>query len=108
MINVSRRQPFLFALPQAHSRTLFASVFVPAQREFGRMVHTGSMNTIALTSDMMVDDVMTRWPATIRVFLDHHMKCVGCPIAPFHSIADATGEHELNAASFLSALKNAV
>lgn len=66
------------------------------------------MSTIALTSDMMVDEVMTRWPATIRVFLDHRMKCVGCPIASFHSIADASREHEFSPAAFLSALKVAV
>jgi hybrid cluster-associated redox disulfide protein len=66
------------------------------------------MSTIALTSDTMVDEVMTRWPATIRVFLDHRMKCVGCPITSFHSIEDASRAHELNPAAFLSALKGAV
>ncbi|WP_424164190.1 hypothetical protein [Bradyrhizobium sp.] len=26
---------------------------------------------------------MTAWPATIRVFLDFRMGCVGCPISGF-------------------------
>ena len=39
-----------------------------------------------------VDDVMRRWPATIRVFLNYRMRCVGCPIACFHTIEDACRE----------------
>ena len=27
------------------------------------------------------------WPATARVFLAHRTACVGCPIAPFHTVA---------------------
>lgn len=81
---------------------------LPRKENRDGVAHDDIMNTIALTSDTMVDDVMTTWPATIRVFLDHRMKCAGCPIASFHSIADASREHELNAATFLSALKGAV
>ena len=66
------------------------------------------MSKLAPTPDMLVDEVMARWPATIRVFLDHRMKCVGCPIASFHSVDDASREHELNPAAFLLALRGAV
>ena len=54
--------------------------------------------------DMTVDEVMRRWPATIRVFLDFRMGCVGCPIATFHTIADACREHQVQPAAFLTAL----
>jgi hybrid cluster-associated redox disulfide protein len=53
------------------------------------------------TADMMVDNVMRRWPPTIRVFLDFSMRCVGCPIAAFHSIEEACGEHGVDANAFL-------
>jgi len=66
------------------------------------------MSKLAPTPDMLVDEVMTQWPATIRVFLHYRMKCVGCPIASFHSVQDASREHELNPAAFLLALKGAV
>ena len=39
--------------------------------------------------DDLVSDVMNDWPATIRVFLDFKMGCVGCPIACFHTVDDA-------------------
>jgi hybrid cluster-associated redox disulfide protein len=44
-------------------------------------------------SDMSVADIMNRWPQTIRVFLDWHLHCVGCPIARFHTLADSASEH---------------
>jgi hybrid cluster-associated redox disulfide protein len=53
----------------------------------------------------LVDDVMRQWPATIRVFLDHRMRCVGCPIACFHTVDDACREHGRDPATFLSDLR---
>jgi hybrid cluster-associated redox disulfide protein len=55
----------------------------------------------------LVDDVMRETPATIRVFLNHRMRCVGCPIACFHSVDDACREHGVDRARFLADL-NAV
>ena len=52
-----------------------------------------------------VDIIMRRWPATIRAFLDHRMNCPGCPIACFHSVADACREHHVDAEDFLRALR---
>mgnify|MGYP001159281659 CR=1 FL=1 len=46
--------------------------------------------------DMTMDAIMREWPDTIRVVLDHGLLCVGCPIAPFHSPADAAKEHQVD------------
>lgn len=51
-----------------------------------------------------VDDVMQRWPATLGVFIRFGMKCIGCPIAPFHSVEDACREHALAEEKVLAAL----
>lgn len=56
---------------------------------------------------LQVDDVMRRWPGTIRVFLDFRMRCVGCPIACFHSVDDACREHGVERARFLGSLRAA-
>ena len=64
------------------------------------------MDTI--TSDMLVDDVMRRWPGTIRAFLDARFLCVGCPIGCFHTVADACREHRPDLAAFLAALNAAL
>ena len=62
---------------------------------------------MAIDSCLLVDDVMMRWPTTIRVFIDFRLGCVGCPIASFHSIDDACREHGIDEANFLAALRGA-
>lgn len=52
-------------------------------------------------AEMTVDEVMRRWPSTIRVFLDSRMHCVGCPIGTFHSINEACEEHDVDIGTFL-------
>ncbi|MGO4836182.1 DUF1858 domain-containing protein [Rhizobiaceae sp. 2RAB30] len=59
------------------------------------------------SDDMTVDEVMRRWPATIRVFLRHGMLCVGCPIATFHTISDAVREHGLDETMLRAELEGA-
>ena len=51
-----------------------------------------------------VDDVMRATPEAIRVFLEHRMGCVGCPIATFHSVDDACREHGIDRDTFIKAL----
>jgi hybrid cluster-associated redox disulfide protein len=64
------------------------------------------MKRIALpTADLTVDEVMRQWPATIRVFLDFSMHCVGCPIATFHTVDDACSEHGMDRGNFLKRLR---
>ncbi|MGN6142072.1 MAG: DUF1858 domain-containing protein [Mesorhizobium sp.] len=58
--------------------------------------------------DMTMDEIMRRWPATIRVVLRNGMLCVGCPIAPFHTLAEAAREHELDEVALRRALEAAV
>jgi hybrid cluster-associated redox disulfide protein len=58
--------------------------------------------------DTLVGDVMRDEPSTIRVFLDFKMRCVGCPIACFHTVDDACREHGVNRDRFLAAVRSAV
>jgi hybrid cluster-associated redox disulfide protein len=57
--------------------------------------------------DSMVDDVMRDFPSTIRVFLDFHMNCVGCLIAPFHTVHDSCQAHHIETEAFVTALEKA-
>jgi hybrid cluster-associated redox disulfide protein len=61
---------------------------------------------IELTS--LVEEVMRRRPETIRTFLDHRMRCVGCPVARFHSIAEACREHGVNPGLFMATLRTLI
>jgi len=55
--------------------------------------------------DDIVGEVMSARPATIRVFLDFRMGCVGCPISAFHTVDDACKEHGVDRNKFLTALR---
>jgi hybrid cluster-associated redox disulfide protein len=61
----------------------------------------------SLQADSLVDDVMRAWPSTIRVFLDFHMNCVGCPIGPFHTVSDSCQAYGITMEDFLTALQKA-
>jgi hybrid cluster-associated redox disulfide protein len=63
---------------------------------------------MTIESTHLVDDVMRRSPATIHVFLNHAMHCVGCPIGCFHTVEDACREHAVDLAEFLADLREAV
>jgi hybrid cluster-associated redox disulfide protein len=65
-------------------------------------------NAMPIGFDDLVSDVMNDWPATIRVFLDFRMGCVGCPIACFHTVGDACSEHRVDRDAFLKALRDVV
>jgi len=54
--------------------------------------------------DDIAGEVMAARPATIRVFLDFKMGCVGCPISAFHTVDDACREHGVDRDEFLAAL----
>ena len=61
-----------------------------------------------LDTEDLVDDVMREQPSTIPVFLRYGMKCVGCPIGPFHTVRDACREHDVDCVIFLADLRTAV
>lgn len=61
-----------------------------------------------IEANQTVADVLTSWPQTIPVFTGHQMACVGCPIAPFETLAEVAAVYHLNLRDFLSELNNAI
>jgi len=54
---------------------------------------------------LLVDDVMRRWPATIPIFIRHHMDCIGCPVGILHTIEDACTAHDVSLRNLLPELQ---
>lgn len=67
------------------------------------MKQAGSINP-----DMVVDEIMRKWPATVAVVLRYRMLCVGCPIGPFHTVAEVCREHQVDEDLFIPDLESAV
>ncbi len=55
--------------------------------------------------DMSLDMLMSIWPETITVFLQHRMLCVGCMVNSFHTIIDACREYRLDEVLFRAELQ---
>jgi hybrid cluster-associated redox disulfide protein len=49
--------------------------------------------------------LLRTWPETARVFFAQRTACVGCPIAPFHTVADACAEYRIEEARLRAALR---
>ena len=59
-------------------------------------------------SEMTVEDFLSRWPETAEVFSRHNMACVGCPVAPFYTVAEAAAVYNLSPAEFIEELEQAM
>ena len=57
--------------------------------------------------DLPLAEIFRLAPEVAPVFWRHRMACVGCPIAPFHTVRDACIEYRLDEAAFRAALRAA-
>jgi hybrid cluster-associated redox disulfide protein len=62
---------------------------------------------LEITADDFVDEIMTKHPRTISVFLRHRMSCVGCLMGPFHTVRDAAEEYGIATDRLLEELRRA-
>ena len=62
----------------------------------------------AALETLSVHEIMLKWPATMRVFIEWHLHCVGCPIAVFHTLRDAALEHGIDADGLLAAVAGVI
>jgi len=59
-----------------------------------------------ITAEMNVNEVVTRYPQTIKVFFSHGVQCTGCHIGRFHSISDSAREYGVELESLLNDLND--
>jgi len=52
-----------------------------------------------------VEEALALYPQLARSFVSHHMICVGCDIARFHTIQEAAQMYDLNPTLLLSELQ---
>jgi hybrid cluster-associated redox disulfide protein len=90
----------VFARPQRR----WAEVW--AESAFGRNLEMARKPTV--DPDTSVDEIMRRWPMTIRVMIRHRMLCVGCPFGTLHTVADACREHQVPEEDFVQELEAAM
>ncbi len=61
-----------------------------------------------LTTDLIVAEVLARWPQTISVFFGHHMICVGCAMSRFETLGEVAAVYGLDLNALLRELRQSV
>jgi hybrid cluster-associated redox disulfide protein len=61
-----------------------------------------------ITAGCLVHEVVERHPQVIAVFQRHGLRCVGCYISNYHTIADSAREYALDVEPLLNDLNRAV
>ena len=69
---------------------------------------TDAQNLNNLTPDtvaqMVIEELLTRWPQTAVLFQQHNMACVGCAVASFYTVAEAASVYGLPPQPFIAEL----
>jgi len=58
--------------------------------------------------DLLLDEIMARWPQVLRVFIDWHLHCIVCPITSFHTLADSAAAHGYPVEQLREAVRRAI
>ncbi len=66
------------------------------------------MESQTISSHLTAAEVMQRWPATVPVFIRHCMACVGCPFAPFQTLAEIPAIYGVRLDDFICELQQAI
>lgn len=46
-----------------------------------------------ITEEMLISEVVARWPETIEVFFDYGLGCAGCPSAAYETVEEGAAKH---------------
>ncbi len=51
---------------------------------------------MTITKDNTIEEVVTKYPVTVMVFMKHGLHCVGCHVSAFESIEEGAMAHGIN------------
>ena len=57
-----------------------------------------------ITKDMMIADVIKKFPETVEVFFENGFHCLGCAMSAHESLEEGCGVHGLEVDEFLKKL----
>lgn len=46
--------------------------------------------------DTSIQQILDRWPQTAPLLMHYKMLCIGCAVAPFHTLDEACAAHNLD------------
>jgi len=66
------------------------------------------MNLANDLEDLVIAEVLQRWPKTAEIFNQYNTACVGCPISEYCTMATAVEAYGLDGPSFLADMKKTI
>ncbi len=66
------------------------------------------MQTEKFTANLIVADILARWPQTVSVFNNLATACVGCSLAPFCTLAEVSKDYNLSLGDLIRDLQACV
>ena len=58
----------------------------------------------AITKDMLIGDVVKKYPESIEIMLEHGMECVGCHVATWETLEQGASGHGIKVDKLLEDL----
>jgi hybrid cluster-associated redox disulfide protein len=65
-------------------------------------------DTLTITKDMPIGEIVQKYPDTIEVFLRHGLMCFGCAIARFENLEQGALAHGMDVETLVQDLNAAV
>ncbi len=66
------------------------------------------MEAPRFSQDMIVGDVLARWPQVVQLFMRRRWYCVGCSLARFETLGEVSATYGLPYEALLAELQQAV
>jgi hybrid cluster-associated redox disulfide protein len=57
-----------------------------------------------ITKDMLIGDVVKKYPNSVNIMLDHGMECVGCHVATWETLEQGAQGHGIDVDSLVKEL----
>jgi hybrid cluster-associated redox disulfide protein len=61
-----------------------------------------------IKKEMLVSEVVKKYPESIAVFLEHGLHCIGCSFAKEETIAEAAKVHQIDLDELIMSLNKAI
>jgi len=61
-----------------------------------------------ITAEMSINEVVDKYPQTIKVFFRHGMQCTGCYVCGFHNISESAEEYGVEMDALLNDLNDVI
>ncbi|MGI6286506.1 hypothetical protein MHOCP_24770 [Moorella humiferrea] len=63
---------------------------------------------VAITKEMSITEVVSKYPQTVPVFMEHGMGCLGCAAARFENIEQGARAHGIDVDRLIADLNKVV